>query len=140
MKHRKSAKVLALGLVFTLGLGLSAAFAAQSVAPATTKVTVDGTPVAVDAYNIDNGNNYFKLRDFAANLDFGLTYDAAADTAHIDTTAHYKPDPKQLITGNWAPRPGPGCRPSSTPTPERAGTWSSTSTTPPWSSTWKRPC
>ena len=103
MKHRKSAKVLALGLVFTLGLGLSAAFAAQSVAPATTKVTVDGQSVAVDAFNIDNGNNYFKLRDFAANLDFGLTYDAAADTAHIDTTAHYKRDPKQLITGNWAP-------------------------------------
>lgn len=103
MKNRKSAKILALGLVFSLGLGLSAAYAAVSVAPSTTKVTVDGKSAAVEAYNIDNGNNYFKLRDFAANLDFGLTYNASTDTAVIDTTAHYKPDPTQLITGNWAP-------------------------------------
>ena len=103
MKNRKSTKVLALGLVFSLGLGLSTAFAAVSVAPSTTKVTVDGSPAAVEAYNIDNGNNYFKLRDFATYLDFGLNYDAATDTAVIDTNAHYKPDPTQLITGNWAP-------------------------------------
>ena len=103
MKNRKSSKLLALGLVFALGLGLSTAFAAVSVAPATTKVTVDGKNASVEAYNIDNGNNYFKLRDFAANLDFGLTWDAATDTAAIDTTTHYKPDATQLITGNWAP-------------------------------------
>ena len=103
MKNRKSTKLLALGLVFALGLGMSTAFAALSVVPATTKVTVDGQAVEVEAYNIDNGNNYFKLRDFATNLDFGLTWDAATDTAAIDTTAHYKPDAKQLIAGNWAP-------------------------------------
>ena len=103
MKNRKSSKLLALGLVFALGLGMSTALAAVSVAPATTKVTVDGEAVSVEAYNIDNGSNYFKLRDFASNLDFGLTWDAATDTAAIDTTAHYKPDPTQLITGNWAP-------------------------------------
>ena len=103
MKNRKSSKLLALGLVFALGLGMSTALAAVSVAPATTKVTVDGQAVEVEAYNIDNGNNYFKLRDFASNLDFGLTWDAATDTAAIDTSAHYKPDATQLITGNWAP-------------------------------------
>ena len=103
MKNRKSSKLLALGLVFALGLGMSTALAAVSVAPATTKVTVDGEAVSVEAYNIDNGSNYFKLRDFASNLDFGLTWDAATDTAAIDTTAHYKPDETQLITGNWAP-------------------------------------
>ena len=103
MKNRKSSKLLALGLVFALGLGMSTALAAVSVAPATTKVTVDGEAVSVEAYNIDNGSNYFKLRDFASNLDFGLTWDAATDTAAIDTTTHYKPDPTQLITGNWAP-------------------------------------
>ena len=57
MKNRKSSKLLALGLVFALGLGLSTAFAAVSVAPATTKVTVDGKNASVEAYNIDNGNN-----------------------------------------------------------------------------------
>ena len=103
MKNRKSSKLLALGLVFALGLGLSTAFAAVSVTPATTKVTVDGKNASVEAYNIDNGNNYFKLRDFATNLDFGLTWDAATDTAAIDTTTHYKPNATQLITGNWAP-------------------------------------
>ena len=103
MKHRKSSKLLALVLTFALGVGMSTAFAASSVVPATTKVTVDGEAVSVEAYNIDNGNNYFKLRDFASNLDFGLTWDAATDTAAIDTSAHYKPDATQLITGNWAP-------------------------------------
>ena len=58
MKNRKSTKLLALGLVFALGLGMSTAFAALSVVPATTKVTVDGQAVEVEAYNIDNGNNY----------------------------------------------------------------------------------
>ena len=103
MKNRKSSKLLALGLTFALGVGMTTAFAASSVVPATTKVTVDGQPVSVEAYNIDNGNNYFKLRDFASNLDFGLTWDAATATAAIDTTTHYKPDETQLITGNWAP-------------------------------------
>ena len=91
MKNRKSSKLLALGLVFALGLGLSTAFAAVSVTPATTKVTVDGKNASVEAYNIDNGNNYFKLRDFATNLDFGLTWDAATDTAAIDTRRSQRP-------------------------------------------------
>ena len=103
MKNRKSSKLLALGLVFAMGLGMSTALAAASVVPSTTKVTVDGQAVSVEAYNIDNGSNYFKLRDFASNLDFGLTWDAATDVAAIDTTTHYKPDATQLITGNWAP-------------------------------------
>ena len=103
MKNRKISKLLALGLTFALGVGMSTAFAASSVVPATTRVTVDGQAVSVDAYNINNGNNYFSLRDFASNLDVGLTWDAATDTAAMDTTAHYKPDETQLITGSWAP-------------------------------------
>ena len=67
------------------------------------KVTVDGKAAAVEGYNIDNGNNYYKLRDFASALDVGLTWDKATDTAAIDTGSHYKPDATQLITGNWAP-------------------------------------
>lgn len=103
MKHKKSSKVLALGLAFSLGIGMTGALAATSVAPSDTKVTVDGAAASISAYNINNGSNYFNLRDLAAGLDFGLTYDAATDTAAIDTTAHYKSDPTQLITGNWAP-------------------------------------
>lgn len=100
-KRHISKKIIALGLVGALGV--TTAFAALSVAPATTKLNVDGKAAQVEAYNIDNGNNFFKLRDLAEELDFGVTWDAATDTANIDTNAHYKPDPTQLITGNWAP-------------------------------------
>jgi hypothetical protein len=41
------------------------------------------------AYNI-NGSNYFKLRDVAAALDFGVTFDAATNTIRIDTSAGYE--------------------------------------------------
>ena len=89
----------------------AAALAASSLVPASTKVTVDGKAAAVEGYNIDNGNNYYKLRDFASALDVGLTWDKATDTAAIDAGSHYKPDATQLITGNWAPLPAPASRP-----------------------------
>ena len=103
MKSHKPSKLIALGLALTMGLSIPAALAASSLVPASTKVTVDGKAAAVEGYNIDNGNNYYKLRDFASALDVGLTWDKATDTAAIDTGSHYKPDTTQLITGNWAP-------------------------------------
>ena len=103
MKSHKPSKLIALGLALTMGLSIPAALAASSLVPASTKVTVDGKAAAVEGYNIDNGNNYYKLRDFASALDVGLTWDKATDTAAIDTGSHYKPDATQLITGNWAP-------------------------------------
>lgn len=137
-KRHISKKIIALGLAGALGV--TTAFAALSVAPATTKLNVDGKAAQVEAYNIDNGNNFFKLRDLAEELDFGVTWDAATDTANIDTNAHYKPDPTQLITGNWAPATGPGFRLSSTRTPTRADMWSLTLITPPSFLTSRRPC
>ena len=101
MKSHKPSKLIALGLALTMGLSIPAALAASSLVPASTKVTVDGKAAAVEGYNIDNGNNYYKLRDFASALDVGLTWDKATDTAAIDTGSHYKPDATQLITGNW---------------------------------------
>ncbi|MEG1721014.1 MAG: haloacid dehalogenase-like hydrolase [Pseudoflavonifractor sp.] len=104
MKHNQT-RIAALALAFLLGVGTPMAIAAtvNSIVPSTTKVQVDGVATPVDAYNIDNGNNYFKLRDFAKAVDVGVTWDKATDTASIDRTAHYKPDPTQMITGNWAP-------------------------------------
>ena len=87
-KRHISKKIIALGLVGALGV--TTAFAALSVAPATTKLNVDGKAAQVEAYNIDNGNNFFKLRDLAEELDFGVTWDAATDTANIDTNAHQR--------------------------------------------------
>ena len=61
--------------------------------PSTHSVTVDGSQVAVEAYTI-NGNNYFKLRDIAALVDFGVTWNNATRTVEIDTAAPYeKPEP-----------------------------------------------
>ena len=85
MKSHKPSKLIALGLALTMGLSIPAALAASSLVPASTKVTVDGKAAAVEGYNIDNGNNYYKLRDFASALDVGLTWDKATDTAAIDT-------------------------------------------------------
>ena len=103
MKSHKSTKALALGLALTMGLSIPAALAVNSLTPASTKIVVNGEKAAVEGYNIDNGNNYFKLRDFASALDIGLSWDKATDTATIDTNVHYKPSATQLISGNWAP-------------------------------------
>lgn len=54
----------------------------------TATVYMDGAQVALTAYTI-NGNNYFKLRDVASALDFGVTWDSATSTIGIDTTTGY---------------------------------------------------
>ena len=109
MKSHKPSKLIALGLALTMGLSIPAALAASSLVPASTKVTVDGKAAAVEGYNIDNGNNYYKLRDFASALDVGLTWDKATDTAAIDTGSQARRHPahhRQL--GPRYPRPHPG--------------------------------
>lgn len=103
MKKRKSLRLLPLGLVLTLTPCLSAACGSTSAAPTAAKLSVDGKNADVEAYRIDKEDSYLKLRDFAANLDFGLSWDEDTATAAIDTGAHYKPDASKLITGNWAP-------------------------------------
>ncbi len=52
-------------------------------------IYLDGETVNLTAYNID-GNNYFKLRDIAAVIDFGVTWDEAAGTIGIDTSVLYQ--------------------------------------------------
>ncbi len=52
-------------------------------------IYMDGTKIILGAYNIA-GNNFFKLRDLAAMLDVGITYDPATKIIGIDTTAKYE--------------------------------------------------
>ena len=86
---------------FLLGavvFGGGAAYATGILAvPSTHAVTVDGVPVSVEAYTI-NGNNYFKLRDIAALVDFGVNWDHAAKTVEIDTTSSYEEKQAELPT------------------------------------------
>lgn len=54
-------------------------------------IYLDGKKVELTAYLI-NGNNYFKLRDVAAALDFGVTWDASSNSIVIDTSSGYVPE------------------------------------------------
>ena len=69
---------------------LPAAGAVSATVPATPtrnlgqSVYVDNTRVYPTGYNI-GGNNYFKLRDIAALVGFGVSYDAASQTVEIST-------------------------------------------------------
>lgn len=54
-------------------------------------VYIDGAAAALSSCLI-NGNNYFKLRDLAAALDFGVTYDAENRAVVIDSTTGYTPE------------------------------------------------
>ena len=55
------------------------------------KILLDGAEISLTAYNID-GNNYFKLRDIGAALDFEIDWDGAKNTIVIDTTKGYTAD------------------------------------------------
>ena len=52
------------------------------------KIFLDGNEVSLTAYNI-GGNNYFKLRDVAKAVNFGVTWDNATKTIGIDTSGSY---------------------------------------------------
>jgi len=52
------------------------------------KVTIDGNAAAFDVYNI-NGSNYFKLRDIASAVDFGVSFDSDTNTIYIDPQSGY---------------------------------------------------
>ena len=54
------------------------------------KILLDGTEVSFTAYNIED-NNYFKLRDIGAAINFGVDWDEAQNTIVIDTSKGYTP-------------------------------------------------
>ena len=56
--------------------------------PGASEILLDGGAPALTSYSID-GSNYFKLRDLARALDFGVTYDAATKAVGIDTRTGY---------------------------------------------------
>ena len=60
----------------------------KSAALTTSSVYIDGVPKKLTAYNI-GGNNYFKLRDVAAEINFGVSFDGNTNTISIDTSAGY---------------------------------------------------
>jgi len=72
--------------------GGTAAYAAGLLAERSThKIVLDGRPVEAEAYII-GGNNYFKLREIAAMVDFGVEWDGNAGAVLIDTSKGYSPE------------------------------------------------
>ncbi len=60
----------------------------KSAASTTSQIYLNSEEVIFAAYNI-GGNNYFKLRDIAAALDFEVTWDSSTNTIGINTSAGY---------------------------------------------------
>ena len=82
-----------------MGLGILAGLALSSPAVQAAdylKATISNQPIYVNdqqismtAYNI-GGNNFVKLRDIGKAVDFGVIYDAATNSVHIDSTQPYQ--------------------------------------------------
>lgn len=69
--------------------------------PTQSKVLLNGTEVAFDAYNI-NDNNYFKLRDIAYALKdkFSIAYDGTSNSISLISNGIYEPVGGELVSGN----------------------------------------
>jgi basic membrane protein A and related proteins len=61
----------------------------ETAATSTAKAYLNGKYVYMEAFNI-SGYNYFKLRDAASVLDFGLTWDSEKSTIEINTKSTNK--------------------------------------------------
>jgi photosystem II stability/assembly factor-like uncharacterized protein len=66
----------------------SAKYDGAIVSPSAVKILVDGKETIFTAYNF-GGNYYFKLRDLAATLNFGVTWDGTTNTIGIDPSIGY---------------------------------------------------
>jgi hypothetical protein len=58
--------------------------------PTASQIYLNGNATAFDAYNI-GGNNYFKLRDVAAAVNFGVDWDGKNNTISVSTSKGYTP-------------------------------------------------
>lgn len=74
-------------------------------------IYVNGKKVNIEGYNIAD-NNYFKLRDLGAAINFGVTWDGENDAIIINSSEGYVPDKpvstpadqaRVLQKNNWAP-------------------------------------
>ena len=71
--------------------------ASQVAEESTAAVYRDGTQVHYTGFEI-NDNNYYKLRDIAADFDFGVTWDNDTQSVLITTTEGYTPEGEEPET------------------------------------------
>lgn len=91
MNRKRETIFMGLGILAGLALSGTASAAVQQLTatPTTQTFYVDGQRVDMTAFSI-GGNNYVKLRDIGKEVDFGVTYDAATNSVHIDSTQPYQ--------------------------------------------------
>ena len=92
MSRTREAIIMGIGILAGITLSGPAAQAATAALTAShTSQTfyLNGQRVEFEAYSIHD-NNFLKLRDIAQAMDFGVTYNAATNSVHIDPGAHYQ--------------------------------------------------
>lgn len=93
MKNQKRLSFV-IGMITGMMVFSCTAFAAAAgimANPTTSPIFVDGKQVQVEAYNIA-GYNYFKIRDLASVVDFGVYWDDDTGSVQINTMTGYKAD------------------------------------------------
>ena len=90
MNRKREAIFMGIGILAGLVLSGPAAQAAISITAtlSTQPIYVDGQRVSMIAYSI-GGNNYVRLRDIGRAVDFGVAYDAATNSVHINSDVPY---------------------------------------------------
>jgi hypothetical protein len=61
----------------------------QNALPTDSKISLNGKELQITAFHI-NGNNYFKLRDIAKIINFGVSWDASKNRIGISTMSVYE--------------------------------------------------
>ena len=92
--------VVNLNFMFTNKAETPAPVKSFTAKPTSSKVLVNGSEVAFEAYNIE-GNNYFKLRDLAKVINgtdkqFEVKWDGEKNAINVMTKSAYTPDGKEL--------------------------------------------
>ena len=90
MNRKREAIFMGIGILAGLALSGPATHAADYLTARSSTQTfyINGQQTALTAYSI-SGSNYVRLRDIGRAVDFGVTYDAATNSVHIDSNAPY---------------------------------------------------
>ena len=99
MRTRKRETIfMGIGILAGLALSGPAAQAAASITATLSSqpIYVDNQRVSMTAYSI-GGNNYVRLRDIGKAVDFGVTYDTATNSVHIDPDVPYQEEVSQPV-------------------------------------------
>ena len=105
MSRTREAIFMGIGILAGVTLcGPAAQAATEAITASLTSQTfyLNGQKVEFEAYAI-HGNNFVKLRDVAQAVDFGVTYDAATNSVHIDPDAPYQEEVNPPATATPSP-------------------------------------